>query len=342
METDNNINKSVLIRFITGNTTEKEAELAGKWINVSDENRKEFEALKDTWEIAGAEEEAEKIDVESAWNNVKGRLASSDHSIAEEHTIRTHQKSIYYYLIRIAAVLLIGFAAWYLLRGESALQKAVTENNRLEVVLPDGSQVFLNSNTELQYPEVFSSGKREVELLGEAYFTVAEDQSRPFIIKARNARIEVVGTAFNVRATKHQTVEVIVNEGKVLVYYVDGLNEGITVDSTIILPGEKGTLEEKENSITKEINTNINFLSWKTGIYQFNETRLKDVVALLSDNFQVEIVLTNSVLYDCRLTSRFENQPVDLIIEVISLTFGLERNKDGNVISLSGKGCLNQ
>ena len=125
------------------------------------------------------------------------------------------------------------------------------------LVLSDGTRVWMNSDSRLKYPVMFSSNKREVILSGEAYFDVVKDKSAPFIVKTESGNIEVLGTEFNIKCYSDEDalVTTLVN-GKVK--FDDGINP------SVILKPEEQLIFEKENgqSIVRKVNVN-HYISWK-------------------------------------------------------------------------------
>jgi len=209
---------------------------------------------------------------------------------------------------------------------------AMTEEEQKEVLLPDGSLVFLNKHTELTYPEKFGKDKRQVTLTGEGFFEVTHDPAKPFkIIVADWANVEVLGTSFNINATANgESVSVQVVEGKVAFYAIG------KEDSKKIL--EKDDQAGLQNGFIK-VNTrkNVNFLSWKTGIIHFDQEAIEDVIDLLGDHYNQEILLDNSVDKQLTFTSTIENQELDSVLEELSLVLGISYTyqEDKVIISMS-------
>ena len=158
------------------------------------------------------------------------------------------------------------------------------------LVLSDGTRVWMNSDSRLKYPVMFSSNKREVILSGEAYFDVVKDKSAPFIVKTESGNIEVLGTEFNIKCYSDEDalVTTLVN-GKVK--FDDGINP------SVILKPEEQLIFEKENgqSIVRKVNVN-HYISWKDNRLSFQGETLDMIMKTLSRWYNVEVVFEDSTL----------------------------------------------
>lgn len=163
-----------------------------------------------------------------------------------------------------------------------------------QVVLPDGSKVWLNAATSLTYPLSFTGTRRIVELEGEAYFEVREQRSAtggrsvnvPFVVKTRGQEVEVLGTQFNISAyADDEETKTTLVEGKV--------NVVIAGAATALQPSEQATLRGGELEI-KEVDTTP-FVDWKNGLFSFNETGLRDAMSQLSRWYDLEVTYSEAV-----------------------------------------------
>jgi len=215
---------------------------------------------------------------------------------------------------------------------EVAAPKKITvasaaDQKNVEVMLSDGSVVYLNRNSSLTYPEHFSKSNRKVSLRGEAFFDIARDESRPFILDAGKASVRVLGTSFNVITDNgNSEVEVYVSSGTVLVTNLDG-SKSETLQHDYI-----GRVSEEEASQAR--NTDANYISWHTNMLVFEGERLGNVFTDLKRTFGIDIIAADPAINDYRLTSPFEDQPHDTIIKVICTTFNLHSAKEDGIYRL--------
>lgn len=157
--------------------------------------------------------------------------------------------------------------------------------------LADGTQVWLNADSRLRYPERFGTGCREVELSGEACFKVVKDAARPFVVKAGGVDVRVLGTEFNVNAYGNGNVTTLVS-GKVEV------SDGRT--TMMLEPGEQVTVKDAVFS-KAEVDTG-KVVAWKDGIVAFEDERLEDVMLRLERWYDIQVFFSNQSLKDVRIT----------------------------------------
>jgi len=305
--------KDLLERFMEGDLNDS----GRKWKELKNMNSKE------------------EIDVDKAWNKVSSRLRESavKVDVSPERIIFTRST-----FFRIAASVLIllslGTAALYVNR-EGYLSKKITfiagnDQKNILVSMPDGSKVYLNRNSEFSYRKNFGEHSRNVKLTGEAFFEIAPDITRPFIIDAGKANVKVVGTSFNVITNnKESEVEVFVKTGKVLVSDNSG-SQAIQLD-----PGYVGTVNSKTSS--KVLNKNPNYISWKTGYLYYSGQKLSIVFNDLKRVYNMEIIADDSTILENTWVSPIDNLSQETIIRLICASFNLSSAKDGNVYHLSKK-----
>ena len=168
------------------------------------------------------------------------------------------------------------------------------------LILSDGTRVWMNSDSRLKYPVIFSGNKREVILSGEAFFDVVKDESVPFIVKTETGNIEVLGTEFNIKCYPDEAslVTTLVN-GKVR--FDDGINP------SVILKPEEQLIFEKENglSIVRKVNVNY-YTSWKENRLSFQEETLDVIMKTLSRWYDVEIVFEDSALKELEFSGNLD------------------------------------
>lgn len=276
-----------------------------------------------------------EINVDNAWNDINSRINSNNDLISSE-TVRI--PLIRRTFFRVAALLLmlisIGTAAFYFINQGSFSKKIrVATNNdikNLQVDLPDGSKIFLNRNSEFIYHTNFGKHARKVKLTGEAFFDIAADKSKPFIIDAGNASVKVVGTTFNVITSNSESaVEVYVKTGKVMLSDING------TQSILLDPEYVGTIVAKKAQ--KIINNDPNYLSWNTGLLQYDGQKLDIVFRDLKRVYNMDIVADDPLILENEWTSPIDNQSQETIIRLICVSFNLSFTKDGTVYHLSKK-----
>lgn len=168
------------------------------------------------------------------------------------------------------------------------------KGGQYKIVLPDSSRVWLNAASVLKYPTNFDNKNRTVELKGEAYFEISPDKQRPFLVKSDRQLTQVLGTQFNISAyPEEETVKTTLVEGAVSVVPSSSKENKAGNLATILKPGEQSTVLNGEMSIAKVDLTP--YISWKKGVFYFDETRLVDAMRQLSRWYDVEVVYSGKV-----------------------------------------------
>lgn len=158
---------------------------------------------------------------------------------------------------------------------------ATPRGRQYQVVLSDGSRVWLNAGSSLYYPASFGPGKREVSITGEAYFEVAKDNKRPFLVTARGTTVEVLGTHFNINAYDDETsIRTTLLEGSVKV--------SAGTQSRLLQPGQLAQINENAPIKVVEANTDV-VMAWVNGYFSFDNTDLSAIMRQLSRWYDVEI-----------------------------------------------------
>lgn len=203
----------------------------------------------------------------------------------------------------------------------------VPAGQRINLILSDNTNLWLNSNTEFRYPTEFSKDNRTVYLDGEAYFEVSKNEKKPFIVKTYQGEIHVTGTSFNVEAySKYNSFETSLFEGGVDIY-----KENSKLAS--LKPNEIGTLKNNELLITGIIDKD-NYL-WREGLIAFNNKKLEEVLIDLEKYFNVDIHISSSCLPKHTYTGKFrQSDGVIYALRVLqrSINFKYIRDEETGVI----------
>jgi transmembrane sensor len=332
----------LITRYFAGEIGEDELRELSDWLAASPENEKFFKQYHKTWLLIEKQKVNSAIDIDKDWNAFQSKLNALPETgkAPKVISLNTNQPKIrttFFTLQRVAAAVIIlvsTFLLYFYFSKPSEIVVTAQADN-IEQLLPDGSVVSLHAGSQLTYPEKFTSKTRNVKLKGEAYFKVMHDGSKPFIVATGDARVEVLGTEFNVNTSSAEgNMEVVLTSGKVSVYYTEKPAENV-----LLLPGEKAELIADQKFIRKETNTDPNYMAWKTRVLVFDNESLAQVVKTLRSVYQTSVILKDDQLAGCRVTASFNDQSLESVLEVLKQTLELQVQKDGENITLSGNGC---
>lgn len=180
------------------------------------------------------------------------------------------------------------------------------------VVLADGTQVWLNSESELRYPVHFSDSVRKVYLKGEAYFHVTKQQEQKFVVCSDRARITVFGTEFNVRNYEDAKIATTLVKGSVVVAHANG-------KECKLVPGQQAVIEHEKMDVRKV--EPILYTAWKDGFFVYQDKTLDDILMELSRWYDFTYFYQNKSLEKMVLTAKLKKfDSVSQIFEVLSET----------------------
>lgn len=203
---------------------------------------------------------------------------------------------------------------------------------RAQLVLQDGTEVWLNAKSKLVYPAQFVGEERRVTVEGEAFFNVAKNPSKPFIVSTQDVDMKVLGTQFNVYCYPDAGyIQTSLLEGSVKVFFPDKENEGV-----ILKPDQQVTVSQGEMHVSP-INLEDHFL-WREGIYAFENEPLIDILKKMELYYDVRIVVKDASLFNDTYTGKFrQRDSLDDVFRVLQQIrrFKVEKDKDRNIITLS-------
>ena len=171
-----------------------------------------------------------------------------------------------------------------------------------------------------------------MSLEGEAFFDVAHNQEKAFIIEAERMQIKVLGTSFYVNTRGgNNTMEVVLISGSVQLNYGD--------KEMMLEPGDKAIVLEESGEIVKQENKDPNLLAWKTKKLRFNDTPFSEIVDILKKVYQKDIIVMNPNIMNCRITATFDGQSLEAVLMVLQSTLDINVRPNGSQIEISGEGC---
>jgi len=328
---DQNIDIGLISRHLSGESSASEEQELKRWLAEDTDNTKLLDQYRSVWEKLGRIESVAGIDLDAEWHIFESRISESGKVLTLQPG-RKKSASFYIGRIAVAAMLavLLTFSGIYLV-NRYGYRTLATMDQPEELVLPDGSTVTMNHFSSLKYPRKFSGDIRRIEMEGEGFFEVESNLDHPFVINTRDVDIKVLGTSFNVNAySENAAVEVTVKTGEVAV-----TRHGEVPRTIILKPGNRGVYKKTEETLEISQDIDKNYLAWKTKSFVFEDQTLLDVSRQLNKVYQAEIIIDSDSLKDARITTTFEDQSLDAILNVLSATLDLDVRKSNGQIILS-------
>lgn len=328
METKKNNRTSKIIHQFLGNSfSKKTEEKVQRWIIEEGHSEEKEKASLEYWNEL--EVVPDTRTTRQAWKRVSQRVGFAD----KKPAIPLHRR-----FLRIAAivvpVLVLAGGIYHFSQREQMIQVITAYGETKQIILPDSSEVWLNSGSTFQYPSKFKKGTRPVSLEGEAYFSVRKDASKPFIVNTNQLSVKVLGTEFNVKAylDNSKTVATL-NTGKIEVNTVSN-------QSRTLQPNEQLTYNNKSGSIDiTEVQAN-DISAWTNGQLFFTDTPFPDILQTLERRFGVSFEASPNIGMSAHgYTVKFlKDDNLEQILNVLEdVVGGFSYQEDGNKIKIMPK-----
>lgn len=296
------MNKDILYRFFEGTTTIEEEESVRNWIESSDDNYADFLRERKIYDAL---------------------LLSTPSKISRQSF---HQHLTPWILSTVASIALLVIATGLFFYAESSKSQQyntiiVPPGQRINVLLSDNTNVWLNANTTFRYPSKFARKNREVFLDGEAWFDVSKNKKKPFIVKTDQGEVRVTGTTFNLEAySEYKNFVTSLFEGSVDIYQNNA-------KLATLKPNQKGMLQNDRYFISTIDNTD-EYL-WRNGLIAFNNMKLEDILLELEKYFDIQIEINTKKLPQHRYTGKFRQADgVDYALRVLQKSIHFSYNRD--------------
>ncbi|WP_323755524.1 FecR domain-containing protein [Roseivirga sp.] len=327
MKNRSTIDEHLLLSYLKGEATEAELQQVEAWLALDKGNNALLDKWKQAWQHAGAMSDFAAIDVDKNWSQVRGKIQPKK---AKQVFLLPKIWRVAAAILLIATVAFLGREFMNSSAGEMQTLMAASLNGEA-AVLPDGSQVWLKEGSSISFPEEFSSEQREVTLKGEGFFEVAHNPEQPFIVKAKQTETRVLGTSFNLNASQEgKRIELVLMTGKV--------RFSTQEEVVILIPGDQVMIDEI-GKLSKKENSNGNFLAWKTGTLTFENTPMKQVMEDIANAYGITYEFENPAFMNCPLTTRFENESIENVLQAIEALFDIEINESNGNYIIKGNGC---
>jgi len=300
----------LLEKYIAGFANQDETQEVWEWIEQKDENMDEYMSQR-------------KLYILTLWRTEAMKKV-------RDESVKTKKIAIYPVLkeiMKIAAIFAIAVAGvYYWMNTKGTEQKSTMEclytpaGQRAELTLEDGTHVWLNANSKITYPSKFKKGERNVSLQGEAFFKVAHDAARPFIVNAKGYRVQVLGTEFDVLAYEGENCEIDLLKGKVHV---------LTPDNRVadLNPGER--VYTCDGQVVKGEIVHPEYFRWRDGMICFDNMTIGVMAEKLGRYYGVKLRIANAKIASYRYTGKFwSSDGIEHVLEVLKRDHKFSYTKD--------------
>jgi transmembrane sensor len=365
-ENKENIDIQILMRYLEGNGSNEDICIVKQWFTNTESEHELYEKCLLYWEKMSLEPNTEGYNEAHILDHIQ-------HKIKIEEAVFIKETNIFKNIARYAAILIIAFSLsgllyYYIGKNNAAIPKqgiselVVPMGSRVSFSLSDGTTVMLNAGSRLTYDNRFGINDRVVQLEGEGYFKVAKDSKRPFIVKTSHLNVLALGTAFNVKAySDDKTIETTLVEGSVKIEEISGKirtevlvlkpNQKLTFfkeDSRLVdeTAGPKGEIKDatkpvqvqKAIAIPRLVKENVDVepvISWKENRWIFEKQSLSQIAVELERKFDVQIHFESERLKAYRFSGIIIAEPIEQVLEVMSLSAPINFKLKGRVVTLS-------
>ena len=324
-------------KYLAGEATNAEEKLIDQWISKSEGNAAEFELHKKVWNNTTIRFKSSDQDLQ--FKEILNHIDQDQEVVTQASSGSNKVRKLVMAALKVAATLILFASAWYYFSFESSVDKALTSEiamvhkqnpagQKSKIFLPDGSEVWLNAESTISYPEKFSDSTREVSLEGEAFFNVIKNPDKPFSVTAGDVVTTVLGTAFNINAYNNDhNAYIALLSGKVKV----DISSNFESQEIYLEPGEGIIFNRSSRQTIKEEFDEDLVMGWKDGKIKFNEASLEEVVSTLSRWYGVTISVENKAPEQWTYVGGpFINENLDNVLNSIGFTKEFTHEFDEN------------
>lgn len=320
-----------IVQFLKGQLEEEEQILFLEWVYANPENQKEYFQQKDIWDAYKMQSEKAGVDVKREWKVFSNRM-----DIFKKPNTFTINKNFGLWL-KIAAVILFVFGIGWTsnIALDSQIEQEVfvhqlevPKGQRSKLVLADGTEIWLNSDSKLDFS---LADERIVNLEGEACFHVTKNVDKPFVVKVKGQELRVLGTRFNVRSYRdEESVYTTLEEGSV---------EISAAGRTVVLePNQQLVFNRLSNRLSRKAVDANYYTVWREGRYVFDNESFTDLVRMVERWYDVEFIYPEDFFKGMHYSGVIKRtKPIEHVLTLINHTTPIRFEIEGDIVSINPK-----
>ncbi|PSL23941.1 FecR domain-containing protein [Dyadobacter jiangsuensis] len=335
----------LIAKYLAGECSPEE-KLAMEWWLEEYDNMLLFRQIEAAWKQEKEPENDPVFNPDSGLSKLHAKMAEQQNWPEEEIQERPRYFKLSSWMAAAAILVATGFGYFWVNRqheGHNTARVAMetkTSGSKevVSVELSDGTQVWLNKNSKLEYPKTFDGDERQVYLQGEAFFEVVPNPEKPFIVKSDKLSTRVLGTSFDVKAYNgDETASVSVATGKVEVS--KEIEEGEPVRITQLTPEQELVINTEKDETYINIVSVANIAPWHLGQLIFRDNTYDEVMQALQDRFGKKIVFKSSI-GKCRVMASFNsNASLNDVLKLLSMSNSFDYVIGKDVVTITGGTC---
>lgn len=337
--------KQLITGYLTHDIDKNQLHRLCEWISESAQNHIYFNQYQSSWFLSSNQSKETLTDSAMLWNKIENELSQGETEIRTIYSKKSISGFLKYAAVLILMVSLSSTLTWWFMKdgeaGERMVEYTVPKGSKSSIKLPDGSVVWLNAGSKLQYATDFDKKDRTVFLSGEAHFTVVSNKNKPFKVHTSDLIVRALGTKFNVKAyPEEKTITTTLEEGIIDVQVIKGKKAGknqikvepnqklvffketegeVRVARREIEETKKITLINENIRVVSDVNTEL-YTSWKNDKWVIEGLTLKCLAPMLERRYNIAIKFSNDGVNQYKFSGILHNETVEQIMDVLRYT----------------------
>ncbi len=328
-----NLSEDIINKYLTGQCSEEELVEVNAWMKESEENARQLFRMEEIYHLGKFNQYADRQQMARAEKQLYKKL--DEEKRKQNKILRMHRWMKYAAMIAVILVIGGGSGYWLYQNGNNQHMMVAVANEGIvkEIILPDGTKVWLNNLATLKYPREFSEKARNVYLDGEAYFEVTKNRHKPFTVQSDAMRVRVLGTTFNFKCDKnYQIAEVTLIEGEIEV-------KGNKEEGQIILaPGQRAELNKNNGRLTvKQVDAKMDAV-WHDNLIPFQKADIFTISKALERFYDIKIILSPDMRADKTYSGVLKKKStIESVLKSLQNSISIDYKIVGNNIFISPK-----
>ena len=338
------MNRGLLDRFYRGECSQEEVQAVLKWLQHRALNPKQEQEFQALWQEAGEREEVKGAahDMERIFSRIKAQIEMPQQEKTNTAARILPWRQRPFWLKAAAAVLLPLCLIWALVQHASRasltpaiyVSVAAAPGIKKTINLPDGSVITLNSGSKVSFRKGLAGDKREIVLRGEAFFEVAKDSLRPFIVHTGSVSTQALGTSFNINYNLYDTATTVALATGVV--KINKQETGQLRQIARLAPGQQLSYNGVSKHHAVAPFDMDEALGWRQGVLNFRQANMDQTIRKLENWYGVDIEVNTHGMSDkaWNYTGEYKNAPLDRVLEGIGFVKGFTYERTGNRVKI--------